>query len=175
MGWATLRRSGVLFALGVLLGLTECTSPARSSPRQDYCQTDCEGWTWCLNLGSAQIDPCVNNCLVHPFTRNMRGEVLTDYAACLDDLQCAMFTDDAARNECFLEAFHQAPHSKVCAEFCEGHVLKSFECGYRFSMDDCARYNCGVIDDVLLLATECAERDSCESWDSCLQGAFSLE
>lgn len=175
MGWVALERGGAVFALAAVLASTNCTSSARSSERENFCQRDCQRWVWCLSLGSAQVDPCVNDCLQQPFTKNMQGKVLAGYTDCLNDLGCVDFTDQTERDQCFSEAFEVAPRSRACAEFCEGHTRKSFECGYRASMEDCARGNCGVVDDMLMRAKACAEIDSCEAWESCLNEAFSFE
>ncbi len=129
----------------------------------------------CEGLDTSFNQYCVNGCVGDSFTRLVRGDVLVHYAHCINELQCSDLGESDARDTCFNDAFESVSPSKACAKFCEANTQTAFECGYRGSIDECVRYNCGVVDSVLNEASQCATRGTCSSWESCLDEAFTVD
>jgi hypothetical protein len=141
----------------------------------EFCAADCRRWGECSWLSQGDVDYCRYYCLGSGCAQRIREDVLTAYSGCLDRLSCASFESSEARGACFSNAFESARPSNACANFCQADTAKAFECGYRYGISDCVRYNCGVVDSVLNAAAECSREEDCEEWRSCTKAAFSFD
>ncbi len=142
---------------------------------EEFCAADCARWGECFGLTGSEITDCRLSCLRSGWPQRIRQEVLTAYAECLDRLTCTAFDNAEIRDNCFYDAFEGAEPSDACAKFCEVEVAKAFECGYRYGISDCLKYNCGVVDSILDEATDCVREPVCEEWRACEDAVFSFD
>lgn len=177
VGWAVHGRTRGCTAVWLGFALTTCAPGSEPDylSAEEFCETDCRRWGECSRLSLGDIEYCKYYCLGSGWPQRIRKEVLTAFAGCLDRLSCTMLESSEARDACFSDAFEDAQPSEACVSFCEADTAKAFECGYRFGISDCLRYNCGVVDSVLARAAECPREEDCEEWGSCVQAAFSFD
>ena len=96
---------------------------------------------------------------------------------CLEQLSCPAISGDEAawreeQNACWDQAVMSVAVSDRVRQFCPGHALAWFECGYSLSLNDCehiySMWNDAVVDRLAL----CDAKESCDELESCEQSVF---
>lgn len=93
-------------------------------------------------------------------------------APCLSTLSCAAVAGDetAWREEtdaCWREAVMKIAATSRSRDFCVSHARFIFDCGYIYTVEDCAKSYAVWSDDVLPRMALCETTATCEMLDTC--------
>ena len=171
-------RSGAVWAaiLGVGCGEPDHPPPPaedEADPASVFCEALCAAYDRCAPVIS--LSACLDGCMQEADgLRTYRTELMRTEAACMQKEPCDQVMYDEYWTESCYETAREAiaPTAETYAH-CESIAASSFECGWWFSVDDCADAYRVFRSEVLGDIEACFGGSSCAAIDPCVELALS--
>lgn len=140
----------------------------------------CEGFCTAVNRCGFHPQSCVGHCVIErPNLSKLSVGVTDAQVPCLSTLSCNALTGDEAAwraetDVCWREAVMSVVATTRSRDFCTSHARFIFDCGYIFTLEDCAQNYAIWSDDMLARFALCETTATCETLKACEQRAQEL-
>lgn len=153
---------------GLVLGA--CGDSQHESSAQIWCGAICTAVQRC----GYQCEPtCVAD---RPKLNNISESGAAAQRSCLAQLSCMAVTDDAAwkteTDACWDQAKTTIAITAHVRDFCAGHALAWFSCGYNYPTEDCEHSYGMWTDAVINRVAACDAKLSCAELQTCQDAVF---
>jgi hypothetical protein len=154
--------------------LASCGGDNREPPQppaERYCHALCLRAWECDLVRSVTM--CTDECVLQPGNLNsMNDRAATVLSECTAQADCNSLFGDDVFSVCLAEAERATEASDYARAFCIQDATAWFECGYFYSVDECAEDYKLWSDETLRAASECHTAETCDALEACQDAIF---